>query len=127
MFCCYLPFASFAWGVEGHRIVGHIAESYLTENARKEIRKILGTESIAMASNWADFIKSDTSFNYISSWHYINLKGGLSSTELKAYLSQDTAVDVYTRINFLVKELKSKKLSKENKIFYSNAQIHFYQ
>jgi hypothetical protein len=125
LFCCYLPFASFAWGVEGHRIVGHIAESYLTENARKEIRKILGTESIAMASNWADFIKSDTSFNYISSWHYINLKGGLSSTELKAYLSQDTAVDVYTRINFLVKELKSKKLSKENKIFYLKLLIHF--
>jgi len=125
LFCCYLPFASFAWGVEGHRIVGQIAESYLTENAKREIKKILGTESIAMVSNWADFIKSDTSFNYINSWHYINLKSGLSSTEVKAYLNQDTEVDIYSRINFLVKELKNKKLSKDDKIFYLKLLIHF--
>ena len=41
-----------AWGVLGHRIVGQIADSYLTKQTKKEIYKILGTESIAMASNW---------------------------------------------------------------------------
>lgn len=124
LFCFYLPFISFAWGVEGHRIVGQIAESYLTENAKREIKKILGTESIAMASNWADFIKSDSSFNYLNSWHYINLKEGLSSAELRTYLDQDTVVDIYTRINFLVKQLKTKKLSMENKIICLKLLIH---
>ena len=58
IFC--MPFAASAWGMEGHRIVGQIADSYLTKKAKKEIAKILGTESIAMVSNWADFIKSDS-------------------------------------------------------------------
>jgi nuclease S1 len=55
-----LPVFSFGWGVLGHRIVGQIAESYLTPKARIEVQKILGNESIAMVSNWADFIKSDS-------------------------------------------------------------------
>jgi hypothetical protein len=44
----YLPFASSAWGVLGHRVVGQIADSYLMPKAKIEIQKILGFESIAM-------------------------------------------------------------------------------
>ncbi len=57
------PIKSMAWGMTGHRIVGEIAESYLTPNAKKEVLKILGTQSLAMASNWADFIKSDSTYD----------------------------------------------------------------
>ncbi|MBI3233025.1 MAG: S1/P1 Nuclease, partial [Bacteroidetes bacterium] len=74
----YLPFCSMAWGVLGHRIVGQIADTYLTKTAKKEIFKILGNESVAMASNWPDFIKSDPAYSYLNNWHYINFKGGLS-------------------------------------------------
>ncbi|MEP7111430.1 MAG: S1/P1 nuclease [Ferruginibacter sp.] len=121
----YLPFASMAWGPEGHRIVGQIAESYLTKNAKKEINNILGTESIAMTSNWADFVRSDPAYSYLSTWHYINFPAGLSGDEVKTYLDKDTATDVYTRINFLVSELKKKELSAENKILYLRLLIHF--
>jgi hypothetical protein len=31
-----------AWGVLGHRIVGQIADSYLTKKAKKAIAEILG-------------------------------------------------------------------------------------
>jgi len=62
------------WGQTGHRVVGEIADMYLSNKARKAIREILGNESIAISSNWADFIKSDTSYNYLSPWHYINVK-----------------------------------------------------
>lgn len=71
----YLPIKTWAWGTLGHRIVGEIADHYLTPVARVQILKILGTESIAMTSNWPDFIKSDTTYNYLSTWHYINIKG----------------------------------------------------
>jgi S1/P1 Nuclease. len=75
--------SSFAWwGQNGHRIIGEIADSYLSNKARKAIREILGDESIAITSNWPDFIKSDSTFNYLSAWHYINVKQGLSQTEL---------------------------------------------
>ncbi len=121
----YLPFQSMAWGVLGHRIVGEIADKYVSTTARAKINQILGTESIAMVSNWADFIKSDTSFRYLNTWHYINLDSGLSYTGIKDYLKNDTAVDAYTKINFLVKELKKKKLAKEKKQLYLRLLIHF--
>src|SRR5215469_11789369 len=97
-----LPFYSFGWGVLGHRIVGQIAYSYLTPKAKAAVQKILGNESIAMSANWADFIKSDSAYNYISSWHYIDFDLGMTKSQVQAYLQHDTAADVYTKINFLV-------------------------
>lgn len=120
----YIPLATMAWGVEGHRIVGQIADSYLTKKARKEISKILGTESVAMSSNWADFVKSDPSYNYLYNWHFINLKAGLSEAQVDGYLAQDTATDAYTKINFLAAELKKSDLSAENKQLYLRLLIH---
>ena len=120
----YLPFTGIAWGVLGHRIIGQIADSYLTKNAKKAITEILGTESVAMASNWPDFIKSDPAYNYLSNWHYINLKSGLSYDSVKAFLATDTATDAYTKINFLVAELKNKNLNQDKKILYLRLLIH---
>ena len=121
---CYLPFSTMAWGVEGHRIVGQIAESYLTKKAKRAVFNILGTESLAMSSNWADFVKSDTMYNYLSNWHYINFTPGLSEDAIEAYLQKDTATDAYTKINFLTAELKKKETSQENKVFYLRVLVH---
>ncbi|HUS02839.1 MAG TPA: S1/P1 nuclease [Chitinophagaceae bacterium] len=120
----YLPSQTNAWGVLGHRIVGQIAESYLTPTAKKEIQKILGTGSIAMSANWADFIRSDSTMNYISPWHYVDVKGGLSYTEFQSYFKNDTIVDAYTQLNFLIKELKNKNLAKDKKVMYLKLLIH---
>jgi hypothetical protein len=113
-----------AWGLLGHRIVGEIAESHLSPKAKKAIQEILGNESMAMASNWPDFIKSDPSFNYLNAWHYINFKDGYTYDDMKAYLAVDTITDAYTKINFLVKELKSPKLDKSQKAMYVKLLIH---
>ena len=107
----YLPLQSMAWGPTGHRIAGQIAESYLTANAKTNIQKILGSESIAMAGNWADFIKSDTNYNYLSPWHYINLADSLNYSQLKTYFTNDTNADAYTKLNFLIKELNQRYLA----------------
>lgn len=120
----YLPFCSMAWGVLGHRIVGQIADSYLTKTAKKEIFKILGNESIAMASNWPDFIKSDPSYAYLNNWHYINFKSGLSETAMKDYMATDTATDAYTKINWLTAQLKNKELEQDKKVLYLRLLIH---
>jgi hypothetical protein len=120
----YLPVQSMAWGLLGHRIVGEIADSYLTAKARAEIKKILGTESIAMASNWPDFIKSDTSYKYLDAWHYVDFEKGLSYSELKDALKKDTSANAYNAINFLVKELKKKNLPKDKKQMYLRLLIH---
>jgi hypothetical protein len=120
----YLPFTSAAWGLLGHRIVGQIADSYLTKHAKKAIAEILGDESVAMASNWPDFIKSDPSYNYLSSWHYIDFKPGLSADSIKAYLIKDSATDAYTKLNFLIAQLKNKDLAQDKKVLYLRLLIH---
>ena len=120
-----LPFYSFGWGVQGHRVVGEIAENYLNPKAKIEVQKILGTESIAISSNWADFIKSDSVYDYLYNWHFINLDSGLTKTQLRSYLEMDTATDVYTKTNFLLKELKNKHLAMDKKKMYLKLLIHF--
>ncbi|MBS1754315.1 MAG: S1/P1 nuclease [Ferruginibacter sp.] len=120
----YAPFSSMAWGVLGHRIIGQIADCYLTKKTRKEIYKILGNESVAITSNWPDFIKSDPTYSYLSPWHYINLKAGLTETELKAYLATDSATDAYTKLNWLTQQLKNKDLEQDKKVLYLRLVIH---
>lgn len=120
----YTPLQSIAWGTEGHRISGQIADSYLTPKARKAIEAILGNETIALASNWADFIKSDDNYRYLSTWHYIDFDKPYSYAEMVAFLNQDANVDAYTKLQFLIGELKKKDLSKENKLLYLRMLIH---
>jgi hypothetical protein len=124
VFLFALPLQSFAWGLLGHRIVGEVASKYLTPSAKAAVMKILGTETMAMASNYPDFIKSDSNYNYLYNWHYINLKGGLSRTQFDSVLAVDTASNAYTRINQIVKQLKSKKLSPVEKSLYLKLLIH---
>lgn len=120
----YLPVTSFGWGMTGHRIVGQIADSYLSKKARKEIYKILGNESIAITSTWPDFIKADTNYNHLNPWHYINFKAGLSEPEFKTLLANDTSINAYTKINWLAKQLKNKTITIENKLMYLRLLIH---
>jgi len=124
LFIIYLPVKSMAWGTEGHRIAGLIAQSYLTPKTKAAIRAILGDTSIAIASNWADFIKSDPNYNYLSSWHYVDLGKAYTYPELQAYLQQDTGVDAYTKLNFLIAELKKKSLPADKKLLYLRMLIH---
>ncbi len=121
---CYLPVQTMAWGLLGHRVVGEIAQSYLKNRTSREIKSILGHESLAMASNWADFIKSEPAYNYISNWHYINLPAGLSGEQVQNYLLTDTVTDAYTRIRFLSTELKNKSLGQDKKVMYLRLLIH---
>jgi hypothetical protein len=122
----YLPMKAMCWGQLGHRIVAEIANSYLTPKTKAAIKKILGNESIAMASNWADFIKSDTAYKYLDTWHYINFEKGLSYDQLKEALKKDTGKvnDAYAAIVFLTRELKKKNLSPAKKQMYLRLLIH---
>ncbi len=116
--CC------FAWGALGHRIVGEIANSYLTSKAKRHIAAILGNESIAMSSNWADFIKSDPSYNFLSPWHYVNIPSGLDKDAFILKLETDTSMNAYTKIIFLQQQLKNQVLENKTKAEYLKLLIH---
>ncbi len=120
----YTPIACMAWGQQGHRISGQIADSYLTSKARKAIKAILGNESIAMASNWADFIKSDSTYKYLYNWHFIDFDHSLDAQQMAEFLKTDNNTDAYTRLNFLTAELKKKDLAADKKLLYLRMVIH---
>jgi hypothetical protein len=120
----YLPLQTMAWGQLGHRVVGEIADSYLNKKTRKEIRKILGNESIAITSNWADFIKSDPAYKYLDTWHYTNLPTDLDYNGVQTFLKQDTAAGAYNRLQFMTAELKKKDLPMDKKAMYLKLIIH---
>ena len=113
-----------AWGMLGHRIVGEIASSYLNTKAKKEIQSILGNETIAIASNWPDFIKSDSNYKYLNAWHYVDVEKGLTLQLMRDSLNAEKSDNAYNRINFLVDKLKTKNLAKSDKVMYLRLLIH---
>jgi hypothetical protein len=67
-------------------LAGKLPIATLNAKARAAIKAILGNESIAMTSNWADFIKSDPQYKYLSSWHYVDFDKEYSYPEMQAFL-----------------------------------------
>jgi len=62
-----------AWGPNGHRVVAQIAENHLSDEARAAIRELMGSESLARASTWADEIRSEREWDRAVPWHFISI------------------------------------------------------
>ena len=61
--------SAFAWGPEGHEVIGSIADQLLKDHAKSEVARILGFE-LRVASTWPDCVRSvvrhpDGSFEYV--------------------------------------------------------------
>ncbi|PST85315.1 S1/P1 Nuclease [Pedobacter yulinensis] len=121
---CAAPATASAWGMLGHRIVGEVASSYLQPKARKAIIAFMGHESLAMSANWADFIKSDTSFNYLNNWHYVNLPADLNQAGIYSVLKADKGPNVYTKIPEMIRQLKDPRSTAEQKRFALRLLVH---
>lgn len=63
---------AYGWGVIGHQMIGEVAEQFLTPKTKKEIAKIIGDNSLADISNWADAIKRDQP--QTGPWHFIQIE-----------------------------------------------------
>lgn len=118
------PFTAGAWSMIGHRIVGQIAENHLTGKAKKAVLNILGTESLAMASNWGDFIKSDSNFDSLYNWHFVNLPAGLNKEGVFSYLETEKEPNVYNKSLEMIRILKNKQSSADQKRFALRMLVH---
>ena len=72
---------TFAWGPEGHAIVGRLALHYLTPDARQNVLNILNGMPIDTAANWMDHIKSNPEYDFMRPWHYLDAPKGEVYTE----------------------------------------------
>lgn len=113
-----------AWGTTGHRVVAEIAEKNLSRKAKREIKKIIGNQKLAYWANWPDFIKSDTSWKFADSWHYVNIPGNLSYDAFLTELDHSSEDNLYKRTLILIEELKKKELPLEKKQQYLYFLIH---
>ncbi len=68
-----IPLLGYAWGQNGHRVIGQIAQRHLTPQASSEVRRLLGAETLAQISTWSDEIRSDASWRCAAPFHYVTL------------------------------------------------------
>ncbi len=103
------------WGVTGHRTCAEIAQQHLSKKAKKELRKLIGKETLAWWSNWPDFIKSDSAWNHASPWHYVDLPGHMQKEKFIEELKKLPGKNLYTQIPAMIGELKDKSLPAEKR------------
>ncbi len=111
---------SFGWGVTGHRAVGLVAEKHLSAKAKKNISKILGRQSLAEVSTWMDEIRSDSTYNYTSDWHWVTIETGKTYDQSV----KNPKGDVIATIEKIISELKKHTLDKKTELEYLKMLVH---
>ena len=109
-----------AWGPTGHRATGLIAEQHLSSKTKKRIQELLGQESLAMASTWMDEIRSDSTYNFMSDWHWVTIESGQTYEQSK----KNPNGDVIMTIERILAELKTHTMDKKREIEYVKILIH---
>ena len=115
-----IAFHSSAWGPTGHRVTGRVAEKHLSKKARKAIKKILGSESLAMASTWMDEIRSDSIYDYMIDWHWVTIPEGKTYEES----IKNPNGDIIQTLERIVRDLKTKELSEAEQREYIRILTH---
>lgn len=110
----------FGWGATGHRVTGYIANKHLNKKAKKAIERILEGQSLAMASTWMDEVRSDSTYNYMSDWHWVTIPDGMTYEES----TKNPNGDIIQTLERIIDELKSKKLSPQKEREYVKILIH---
>jgi len=121
LFLLYPLNAGTKWSSTGHRTVGLIASKYLTPKAKREIKRLLNRESLALVSTYADDIKSDKRYDKFYTWHYINMPLDADYDISK----QNPDGDLVSAIEFCKSVIRDKNASDVDKAFYLKLLIHF--
>ncbi len=95
------------WGATGHRVVGDIAAHYLSDDARDEMDRILGHESLAIASTWMDEIRSDPAYDHTHDWHWVTIPDGMTYDETE----KNPNGDIINALRTMIADLKGGGLS----------------
>lgn len=123
----------FAWGPKGHAIIGDIASSRLTPVTRQNVQLLLGNDSLASISSWADAVRKERDESY--GWHFVDIPKDASgfSDERDCFRPQDnhkgSATDhhncVVDRIEVFQKILGDETASKNDRLEALKWIVHF--
>ena len=116
---CFVPLL--AWGPNGHRVVGRIADRHLTKRATAEVKALLGQDTLAEAGTWADDIRSDPSWSKAAVWHYVTIEDHETHESSK----KNPGGDVIEAIGRFEKILRDKQAPKQQRIEALRFLVHF--
>jgi hypothetical protein len=108
------------WGKTGHRTIAEIANHYLSEKAKSKIKLILHGKSMAVASTFADEIKSDDLYDEFKVWHYAN--ANFDETYQESNKNEDG--DIVVGIQHCINVLKDSRSDEDDQEFYLKMLIH---
>lgn len=108
------------WGQTGHRTIGKIADDYLNGKTKRKIAELLDGQSLAILATFGDDIKSDKRYNYIDTWHYINMPFNVKYEDSE----KNEKGDLVTGIEKCKQVLLDKNATKEDKAFHLKILIH---
>jgi S1/P1 Nuclease len=113
-----------AWGPEGHKIVGAIAEARLGPAARDGVDALLKGHSLASISSWADQVRRTRPQTY--NWHFVDIP--LSSTAYQPERdchSSPKGDCVVAAINRCVAELRDARVQGPQRVQALMFLVHF--
>lgn len=65
------PVQLMAWGPKGHQVVADVAYLRLTPQTRKNLKLLLGRETLASIATWADDVRKQHDEAY--DWHFVDI------------------------------------------------------
>jgi hypothetical protein len=92
-----------AWGPDGHEIVVQLAMQFVSPEVQGNIRQVLGDMSFRDAANWMDSMRSQSDYEFMKPWHYIDF------AKDKAY-EPSTEENIVNRLIIVFNELRHKKI-----------------
>lgn len=107
--------AVLAWGQIGHRAIAQIALDHLDKKTKKELFKIMGHESIVEASTWMDEIRSDSTWDFTRTWHYVTIPDGENYSTAEKEEKGDV-VEAIARMKLIVQDESKSREEKRNAI-----------
>ena len=125
---------SHAWGVQGHRLVALVATAHLSTGARADVRWLLGDETLADVSSWADTIVADQ--NQTGLWHYVNMPAEATAYSRDRDCPRQAGVQpgarndkwrdcVVDRIQYHEEQLKDRRLDRADRAIALKFLVHF--
>lgn len=105
-----VPGRSFAWGKRGHELVAQIAYHFLDDATREIVKKYLGNLSFDEAANWMDNERSNSYYNYMRTWHYLDIDKGME------YDKNSTERNILTVLHSAIVDLRQYKTLKRKDI-----------
>ncbi len=129
----FVPAQLFAWGAKGHAIVADIAASRLTPTTRQNLKLLLGRDSLASVSTWADDVRKQRDESY--DWHFVDIPKDAPgfSDERDCFRPQDKHKDAQTdhhncvvdRIEIFTKILGDESASRTQRLEALKWIVHF--